>query len=60
MPDELSGSTAIPATSIPWLRRSVIIGGPNSSSPTLPTMLTWAPRRAAATAWFAPFPPGAV
>ena len=31
---------------------------PKSSSPTAPTKRTCAPRRAAATAWFAPFPPG--
>src|ERR1051325_5295718 len=30
----------------------------NASSPTAPTKLTLAPIRAAATAWFAPLPPG--
>ncbi len=30
----------------------------NTSFPTAPTMRTSAPSRAAATAWFAPFPPG--
>src|SRR6266508_3324009 len=38
--------------------RSSTASGPNSSSPTAPTKLTSAPRREAATAWFAPLPPG--
>ena len=33
---------------------------PKSSFPTLPTMVTSPPMRAAATAWFAPLPPGNV
>ena len=34
------------------------LGAANSSSPTAPIIRTFAPRRAAATAWFAPLPPG--
>src|SRR5699024_2196721 len=31
-----------------------------ASVPTAPTNATWPPRRAAATAWFAPLPPGSI
>jgi hypothetical protein len=33
---------------------------PKASSPAQPTIAVRAPRRAAATAWLAPFPPGTV
>lgn len=31
---------------------------PAGSEPTQPTIDTWAPKRAAVTAWFRPLPPG--
>ena len=47
-----------PERSTPEARSSEIARLPKSSSPTAPTKRTSAPSRAAATAWFAPFPPG--
>src|SRR6188474_1541201 len=48
-----ASSWSIRASSMPF-RASLA----NGSSPTAPTIRTWAPSRDAATAWFAPFPPG--
>src|SRR5690606_23632642 len=45
-------------TSTPSRRSAATSARPWSSSPTRPARLTWAPSRAAATAWFAPLPPG--
>src|SRR3954451_6981258 len=46
-------SWSIRASSMPLRASSA-----NGSSPTAPTIRTWAPSRDAATAWFAPLPPG--
>ncbi len=59
-PDAWSGSRVTPAVST-WSAWSAAGSmAPKTSLPTRPTMLAVAPMRAAATAWFAPFPPGAV
>ena len=44
----------------PCSARLAIIWSPNASAPTAPSMHTAAPIFAAATAWFAPLPPGLV
>ena len=44
----------------PCSARLAIIWSPNESAPTAPSMHTAAPIFAAATAWFAPLPPGLV
>src|SRR5215204_2115959 len=53
-PERLSTRLA----STPLSRRFFTSSSPKGSSPTLPNMATSAPRRAAATAWLAPLPPG--
>src|SRR4029450_6210439 len=45
-------------SSTPARRSPASASSANESSPTAPQKRTCAPRRAAATAWFAPFPPG--
>lgn len=54
------GSVRTRATSIPSRRRPESCCTPNASAPTHPIIVTAAPSRAAATAWFAPLPPGKV
>jgi len=46
--------------STPASRRRAVAGPAQASSPTAPTMATSPPSSAAASAWFAPFPPGAI
>ena len=46
------------SSSTPFAARPESASSPSRSSPTAPTIRTEAPMRAAATAWFAPFPPG--
>ncbi|RPB13128.1 hypothetical protein P167DRAFT_131706 [Morchella conica CCBAS932] len=56
-------STTTPSTSTPLSTSACFKSRPNSSPPTHPTILTTTPSpesRAAAAAWFAPLPPGAV
>ena len=57
MPEVSPGQTAIRDTSIPTDLIPSSSWGPKMSSPTRPTMAVLPPMRAAATAWFAPFPP---
>ena len=59
-PDEVPGVVITSSTRTPFASRLASSIGPNASSPTLPIMRTSAPSRAAATAWFAPLPPGRV
>src|SRR5688572_13071923 len=54
----LERTTCVRERSTPARRSSRTASVPNSSSPTAPTKRTCAPSRAAATAWFAPLPPG--
>ena len=54
------GTDRIPRVSTPAASRVSRRCIPNASVPSFPIMLTGLPRRAAATAWLAPFPPGKV
>jgi hypothetical protein len=47
------------AMSMPSASSAAVSSAPNSSSPQALVKRTMAPERAAATAWFAPLPPGA-
>ena len=57
-PLETPGTVAMCAVCTPLARRFSMSRGPKPSSPTQPNIVTSAPRRAAATAWLAPLPPG--
>ena len=60
MPEDSGRSTKTRSTFTPLPCRLSIRDCPNTSPPTRPTMWVCAPRRAPATAWFAPLPPGTV
>jgi hypothetical protein len=49
-----------PCVSTPSSDRTPSRWVPALSSPTMPTKAVLAPERAAATAWFSPFPPGTI
>ena len=53
-----SSTRRTPSRSTPPSSSSASASSANGSSPTAPTIDTLAPRLAAASAWFAPFPPG--
>ena len=59
-PEDSLGSTDTWDTSTPAAAAVSVMILPKASSPTWPTMVTWAPSRAHCTAWLAPLPPGAV
>ena len=54
---EEPGTRRTYVVSTPCATRLAIVSPPYPSSPTVLTIATRAPRRAAATAWFAPLPP---
>ena len=59
-PLDSPGTTRTWRASIPRLAKFARASAPNASSPTHATIITSLPRSAAATAWFAPLPPGAM
>ena len=54
----VASSVSRSSSSTPASRRPASASSANGSRPTAPTNVTAAPRRAQATAWFAPLPPG--
>src|SRR5580704_11186017 len=60
IPVDTPGVSWTQRVATPSAARRNLSSPPNESVPTRPSMVTSAPRRAAATAWLAPFPPACV